>query len=142
MENKIQELAAIIKKTYSNISPELVDELFSDLKDIIEDTSLPLVDIILIVDEFEESLDVKCEDTHAYNILDEVLYILEDNEENANRLYEFVTDNCEWFLAINKLLLYNDQHLSDTQIQRILPVAKGFGFQWDSQYREWSWNPQ
>ncbi len=142
MENKIQELATIIKKTYSNISSESVDELFSDLKDIIEDTSLPIVDIILIVDEFEERLDVKCEDTNAYNILDEVLYILEDNEENANRLYEFVTENCEWFSAINKLLLYNDQHLSDTQIQRILPVANGFGFQWDPQYREWSWNPQ
>ena len=101
-----------------------------------------MADIVLIVDEFEERLDVKREDTNAYNILDEVLYILEDNEENANRLYEFVTDNCEWFLAINKLLLYNDQYLSDTQIQRILPVANGFGFQWDPQYREWSWNPQ
>lgn len=142
MENKIQGLAAIVKKTYSNISSELVAELFSDLKDIIEDASLPLVDIILVVNEFEEQSGIKYEDTNAYNILDEVLHILEDNEENANRLFEFVTDNCEWFLAINKLLLYNDQYLSDTQIQRILPVANGFGFRWDPQYREWSWNPQ
>lgn len=142
MENKMQELAAIIKKTYFNIISELVDELFSDLKDIIADASLPLVDIILVVNEFEERLGIKYEDTNAYNILDEVLHILEDNEENANRLFEFVTDNCEWFLAINKLLLYNDQYLSDAQIQRILPVANGFGFQWDPQCREWSWNPQ
>ena len=142
MENKTQELADIIKKTYSNISSELVDELFSDLKDVIDDASLPLVDIILVVNEFEERSGIKYEDTNAYNILDEVLHILEDNEKNATRLFEFVTDNCEWFLAINKLLLYNDQYLSDTQIQRILPVANGFGFQWDPQYREWSWNPQ
>ena len=142
MKNKTQELADIIKKTYSNISSELVDELFSDLKDVIDDASLPLVDIILVVNEFEERSGIKYEDTNAYNILDEVLHILEDNEKNANRLFEFVTDNCEWFLAINKLLLYNDQYLSDTQIQRILPVANGFGFQWDPQYREWSWNPQ
>jgi len=142
MENKTQELADIIKKMYSNISSELVDELFSDLKDVIDDASLPLVDIILVVNEFEERSGIKYEDTNAYNILDEVLYILEDNEDNANRLFEFVTDNCEWFQAVNKLLMYNDQYLSDTQIQRILPVANGFGFQWDPQYREWSWNPQ
>jgi len=142
MENKTQELADIIKKMYSNISSELVDELFSDLKDVIDDPSLPLVDVILVVNEFEERSGIKYEDTNAYNILDEVLYILEDNEDNANRLFEFVTDNCEWFQAVNKLLMYNDQYLSDTQIQRILPVANGFGFQWDPQYREWSWNPQ
>ena len=142
MENKIQEFAAIIQKTYSNISSDSVDELFFDLKDIIEDASLPLVDIILIVNEFEEQSGVKHEDTNAYSILDEVLYILEDNEKNANRLFEFVTENCEWFLAINKLLLYNDQYLSDTQIQKILPIANGFGFHWDAEDREWSWNLQ
>lgn len=142
MENKTQELADIIKKTYSNISSELVDELFSDLKDVIDDASLPLVDIILVVNEFEERSGIKYEDTNAYNILDEVLHILEDNEKNANRLFEFVTDNCEWFQAINKLLMYNDQYLSDTQIQKILPIANGFGFHWDAEDREWSWNPQ
>ena len=142
MEDKIVMLITFLKKAYSKINSETVDELILNLKDIIEDTSLPLVDVVLVVNEFEEKTDMKYEDTNAYNILDEVLYILEDNEENANRLFEFVTDNYEWFQAINKLLMYNDQYLSNTQIQKILPIANGFGFHWDAEDREWSWNPQ
>lgn len=142
MENKIVMLKSFLKKAYFKINSETVDELILNLKYIIEDTSLPLVDVVFVVNEFEEKTGMKYEDTNAYNILDEVLYILEDNEDNANRLFEFVTDNCEWFQAINKLIMYNDQYLSDTQIQKILPIANGFGFHWDAEDREWSWNPQ
>ena len=142
MRDQTEVLKAVLEKTYLSIKSELVYELFSDLKDIIEDVSFPLADIILTVYKFEERFGIRYADSNAFNILDVILNIIEDNEENANRIFEFVTNNCEWFLAINKLLMCNNQYLSDTQIRKILPVANEFGFEWDSEYREWSWKPQ
>ena len=58
--------------------------------------------------------------------MDEVISLLDDNKTNANRLFTLVTDNFEWYSAVNKLIMYNMEYLSESQKEQLTSILESF----------------
>lgn len=133
-----QEFKNVLFKTYSNIAPHIICGLYNDLIDVLEDISISIADVIPIVEEFEENEGIGSDESNALTILDELIYVMENNKTNVLRLYELITDNFEDYSAIRKLCTYNSEHLSDTQIQALIPIAEQYGIHWIPEDKAWN----
>lgn len=139
MSADFEKFKEFICQTYSETDLTSVSELADELWEIVEDTTLPLSDVALCVDCFAENAGIKSDCSNFLSLIDEIIYLLEDNKENANRLYTFIVDNCELYSAIYKLLTYNSEYLTDSQIQKLIPIVESQGFYWNPNLKFWSW---
>ena len=139
MKDDFEKFKDFICQTYSETDLTSVSELADELWEIVEDTTLPLSDVVACVECFEEKMKIKSECANFLSIMDEIIYLLEDNKENANRLYTFIVDNCELYSAIYKLLAYNSEYLTESQIQKLIPIVESQGFYWNPNLKFWSW---
>lgn len=139
MSANFEKLKEFIYQIYSETDAASVSELVGELWEIVEDTTLPLSDVAACVDCFEEKMKIESECANFLSIIDEIICLLEDNKENANRLYTFIVDNCELYSAIYKLLTYNSEYLTDPQIQKLIPIVESQGFYWNPNLEFWSW---
>ena len=58
----VEELKMFLCESYQNIEPDLVFQLAEELFELIENTELPLSDVVCYVDEFEQENDIdSCE---------------------------------------------------------------------------------
>jgi len=122
----VEELKMFLCETYQNIEPDLVFQLAEELYELIENTELPLSDVVCYADEFEQENDIDSCESKFSTIMDEVISLLDDNKTNANRLFTLVTDNFEWYSAVSKLIRYNMEYLSEPQKEQLTSVSKGF----------------
>lgn len=122
----VKEFKMFLCKTYQNIEPDLVFQLAEELYELIENTELPLSDVVCYVDEFEQENDIGSCESKFSTIMDEVISLLDDNKINANRLFALVTDNFEWYSAVSKLLMYNMEYLSESQKEQLTSTLEGF----------------
>ena len=122
----INKLNTFLSNAYKNVD---INDLSNDLKEIIEDTSLPLVDIILVVTEFEDTIEDEDLKNNTLLVFDEIVDWLEDTEENTKRLYEFVVYDIDTYSYNVLLKLYNSDHLSDEQKDRLDPIAHNMGLE-------------
>lgn len=139
MSANFEKFKEFICQTYSETDAASVSELVGELWEIVEDTTLPLADVAACVDSFEEKMEIKSDCANLLSIIDKIVYLLEDNKENANRLYTFIVENCELYSAMYKLLTYNSKYLTESQIQKLIPIVESQGFYWNPNLKFWSW---
>lgn len=139
MQSRIEYFKSRVYDEYESVERATVSELVTDLCHIIDDTEIELVELFFMLTEFEERTGAPRAD--EFYLLDNLLYCLEDNKANADRLYDFTVNNAEWWPVMNKLLRYNDEYLTDEQIENLIPIVEGYEFYWLPETREWVWRP-
>jgi len=139
MSADFEKVKEFIHQIYSETDAASVSELVGELWEIVEDATIPLADVAACVDFFEKKMKIKSDCSNFLSIIDEIVYLLEDNKENANRLYTFIVDNCELYSAIYKLLTYNSEYLTDSQTLKLIPIVEQQGFYWNPNLKFWSW---
>ena len=122
----VEELKMFLCESYQNVEPDLVFQLAEELFELIENTELPLSDVVCYVDEFEQENDIDSCESKFSTIMDEVISLLDDNKTNANRLFTLVTDNFEWYSAVSKLIMYNMEYLSESQKEQLTSILESF----------------
>ena len=141
MSADFEDFKSFLSDIYADTGETAVYSLARELWELIGDCSQPLEDVAAYVYEFEQENRITYDCSNFLNIIDRTVYLLENNYENAQRLYTFFIYNCELYSALSKLVLYNSDYLTDEQTQKLIPPACGFGFRFIPESREWELKP-
>ena len=139
MNRIFEKIKGKVQQVYPKADTSSTLELAEELLEIVGDTTLELYDIIACVISFEEESGIEYDCSCSFEIFDYIIDLLENNKENANRLYDFVIHNCELYSVISKLIIDNSEHLTDRQTEKLIPIVEQYGFLFDREYNTWSW---
>ena len=130
---KFKNLDKAVADYYPSVDKEHRNELTRELWSVLY-KDYPISDVISIVNDFEADNGIE-ENKLAYDILDEVIDLLDENTANAKRILEMLTYDIHWYTAFLRLISWDKALLNDKDFEALVAVGKAFCYRWDG--NEW-----
>ena len=128
----VKSLDEMVAGYYEGMSEEKRNVLVRDLWEIMWYDKYDIIDVICAVENFElENMyrPSKCED----DILDDFIYLLEENKTNAKRLLKMLIFDFNCYRAFMRLISWDKNLLSEEDFSSLIDAAKAFSYRWDGE---------
>ena len=115
---KLGEIRDLLKSVYADRLPEdTLNDFADDLYDSLFAGQYGLSDIICLVNEYESAAGI--EDSEDIFIFTSMIYLLDDNEVTAQRLYDSFMHEIQLLETFVKLVNDNAEYLSAEQLAEV-----------------------